>query len=84
MSHRHVDPNDGGETYGMPTQSCIRCGYECCIDCTIQQANRKLVCDFCFDEHNEKKKEEMNMSRTRGPAPGTRVKLVRCTAVGRR
>lgn len=41
MSHSHPDMH--GESYYMPTQKCVKCGGECCIDCS-----HKGVCDFCF------------------------------------
>lgn len=46
MSHRHIDPCDPTETYGMPSRPCDRCRCECCIDCSTLR-DGKRICDGC-------------------------------------
>lgn len=50
-SHRHVDPCDPDETYGMPSQACMHCGAECCVDCATPKPTTEdrhaLLCDIC-------------------------------------
>ena len=51
VSHRHVDPNDPTESYGMPSKPCVRCG-DACTDCssTVEiDGVKTLVCDHCAD-----------------------------------
>lgn len=54
MSHRHVDPFDPEESYGMPSRPCIVCRRECCVDCAEPRPTtedpRALKCWDCVDD----------------------------------
>jgi hypothetical protein len=54
VSHRHVDPCDPQETYGMPSKPCITCRRECCVDCADSRPTaedpRSLKCWDCVDD----------------------------------
>jgi hypothetical protein len=54
MSHRHADPFDPQESYGMPSRPCIVCRCECCVDCAEPRPTaedpRALKCWDCVED----------------------------------
>jgi hypothetical protein len=68
MSHRHIDPMDRNDTYGMPSRPCVQCRVECCVDCAEPRPTtedpRALKCWGCVEDERATADELLARRRT--------------------